>query len=123
MSLPQIPDWVYLIRFSSGTVKVGRTKRIDPRIQEHEKNARAHGASVSETWCAMVHDGCAAEDALLSEARRAGRPVPGNPEFFEGLDFDTLRDFATGRFGDRASQERQGDIEIAQAMERIMAGL
>lgn len=114
-----MPDWAYLIKFSSGTVKVGYTKRIDSRIEEHAKRAAVYG-EVVDTWCAIVPDGYLAERALLAEARRMGTLLKRKAEWFSGLDFDHMRRFATDLFGDRESQEAVADIECAAAFDRMM---
>ena len=93
------PEFVYLIRFTSGTVKVGHTKRIDSRIKEHEKHARAHGVTIAETWHSETDNADGAESELMSLARsHGGQSIDGNPEFFTGVKWPALLRSARFRF-------------------------
>ena len=57
--------YVYVIAFSDGTVKVGRTQKFGPRMIRHRANARNFGLSVTGSWISAPHaEWLANEDAL-----------------------------------------------------------
>ena len=60
-----VHEIVYALHFSSGTVKVGRTKCYERRLYEHSKAARAHGVTVTGEWRTVVADASHAESHLM----------------------------------------------------------
>lgn len=82
--------YVYVIEFSNGIVKVGRSQDIVSRLRAHGSAARNFGIEVTRRWESPCHLGWQQnEDAL----KRLTSELGGEPltaEFFSGVDFDAL---------------------------------
>lgn len=77
---------LYVVEFSTGTVKVGKTKRPDKRIGEHEREAAAFGGRIADRWVSPAHDGYDANEVtLIAECAREGKQI--KREYFSGLPF------------------------------------
>lgn len=84
---------LYVVEFSTGTVKVGKTRRPDKRIGEHEREAAAFGGRISDRWVSAAHDGYdTAEDALIDACCLEGKQI--KREYFAGLPFDRAVELA-----------------------------
>lgn len=86
-------DFVYVIQFSSGTIKVGRTQNPSSRLKSHAAVARAHGLTVAAQWVSQP-----ITTARQSERRLIGfcndRFTPLNDgEFFSGATIDEVLHF------------------------------
>lgn len=83
---------VYIVKFSDGVIKVGRTANLHERFKSHRSVAKKRGATVSAAWS---HDqgGSAVEaESRLKEYGQRMHPRAWGLEHFTG-DFD---DFVTG---------------------------
>lgn len=95
--IPKVGNYVYVIRFSSGTIKVGRSSKLRSRLRKHALSANQMGTSITRYW---VSDPCVNDvynERLLVGfcAGRARRTTGGmSGEYFEGLKFEEVRDFA-----------------------------
>lgn len=78
--------YVYVIEFSNGTVKVGRSSMPEFRIQQHQRDARAFGFDLSRVWLSEAHaDAKATELALIREcSAMAGITSGARREYFNG---------------------------------------
>jgi DNA-binding transcriptional regulator YiaG len=83
---------VYVIEFTSATVKVGSTKNAVTRHEQHEVGARAHGHTIAQSWYSAAHvEWKANERHLLAFCRsQGGEPIAG-AEYFRGVSFDLVR--------------------------------
>lgn len=99
--------WIYVIEFSSGTVKVGCTGRNGAptgqrRIDQHRREAARHGVTITRQWLSPPHSAWEAnERALIEHCLDAGSTrVGGSNEYFTSLDFDQAAAFAAHLAGD-----------------------
>jgi predicted GIY-YIG superfamily endonuclease len=88
--------YVYVIEFTSGTVKVGQTRDARRRIGEHSKAAQAHGHTAARTWVSVPHTGYSAnESALIAFCEERWTTAVGR-EAFEAADFNAVVEYAQG---------------------------
>lgn len=94
-----MPGWgessghVYVILFSSGTVKVGRTRTPRVRLKAHAASARPHGVSVVSQWVSQPHASASAnERKMIEHCNDTGSPLNGG-EYFAGADVDRVLAF------------------------------
>lgn len=68
---------IYVIEFSTGTIKVGKATDVQARLRQHEKEAARGGFSVVRGWVSLWHVGTydSAERELIAWAKKhaAGR--------------------------------------------------
>jgi hypothetical protein len=85
--------YIYVLRFTSGTLKVGHTTRPRVRVTQHKSAARVHGASIDRLWISPPHANYRDnEDRLVALCGREWVPI--NDEYFAGGDFDVAVGFA-----------------------------
>lgn len=96
----QIMNWgfIYLIKFSDGTLKVGRSKhRPRNRIKLHALDAAKFGISAEDSWVSRVHPfHDVAESVLIKFCKEVGTSVLLTREFFTGVDLASCVRFAEG---------------------------
>jgi hypothetical protein len=93
--IKQNSGFVYVIRYSTGLLKVGQTKDLDNRFKQHRDNAIRQCQDIIESWGSPRHTSFAAnEDSLISFClKRYGLPIHGK-ETFEGADFADVVTYA-----------------------------
>lgn len=136
---PQLEGYIYVIEFSSGTVKVGKAKDVAKRLGQHAKDARNHGITIVRSWRSPVHTSRNENEQRLIAFcwEHFGHPVSGE-EYFASADFDVIVQFAamlsfpTLRpedldrrvaeyvYGEQASER---DLVAQQRRNRVEAGL
>ncbi len=88
--------YIYVIEFSNGTVKVGRSAEVTERIKVHDATARSFGLSIISKWTSPLHrDWKDNEEKLKALAEELGG-VPNNGEYFAGLSFGLIAAAAAG---------------------------
>lgn len=79
--------YVYVLAFTNGTVKVGRTQDKGQRMTAHKSAARKFGLTVTDEWVSPLHaEWRANEDALKNIAAGMGGTAHTR-EYFSGVDF------------------------------------
>ncbi|MBG0826074.1 hypothetical protein HS048_36005 [Planomonospora sp. ID91781] len=87
--------FIYVVAFDSGTVKVGQAADAATRLAAHRRDAARHGIKVAAEWSSSSHDAFLAnERKLIDFCRQKGTPQAGSSEYFIGLEFTEVRDFA-----------------------------
>jgi hypothetical protein len=129
-----IPDaetdhgYVYVIRFGSGTVKVGKSTEPRQRISQHHRMAAAHNVQLTKVWVSRAHaDYSGTEQRLIEFCASRSRRI--RREYFDGMDFNAAVNFArqfdgTELVGWGAAMPIEADeamalIEAARAAHRI----
>jgi hypothetical protein len=93
MSLPERNRSLYILGFTSGTVKVGRAVDLSGRLAEHKRLAAVHGIQVARTWTSEPHRNfIETEQALIAFCGR-NLLIEGR-EYFLDADFDVIAEFA-----------------------------
>jgi hypothetical protein len=85
---------VYVIEFTSGMLKVG--KSVDPtsRLAVHASRARVHGDDVRRSWVSDEHPGHSeSERRLIAFCKANGKQI--SREYFGDLRFECARTLAT----------------------------
>lgn len=76
------PGHLYVVEFSSGVVKVGRTTKPEARLASHSLFAQVHGGDIAQYWVSSLHYRTAdSERELIDFCLRFGRPVVGREYF------------------------------------------
>lgn len=95
-------EYLYVVQFSSGTVKVGRTRSPASRLKKHAATARGHGITVLAQWISQeVANAPELERELIAHCSRHFTPL-NTGEFFadapiaEVLAFVATLEGATG---------------------------
>lgn len=118
------PDgYVYVLEFSIGVIKVGRTTDPRGRAGQHQSHASKFGGQITRQWLSPCHRGyVASEVALIAAATETGILV-GGAEYFADCTFDDLvavglsQPARTSTVEERAERERK----IEAGVERFRA--
>jgi len=90
---------LYILEFSTGVMKVGRSFQPVARIATHTRSALVHGVEVRQSWTSVEHDGCLdTERQLIAFCQDIGEQI--DKEYFRGVAFDAAREVA-GRLAAR----------------------
>ncbi len=110
----QTGGYIYVIEFTGGTVKVGRTKDAAQRLAQHARAADVHGAAVARHWFSERHMEFAANEKRLISfcMKHFGEPATG-AESFSGADYA-----ATVAYGETLPMEFITD----SMLDRLVAG-
>jgi hypothetical protein len=76
--------FVYIVSFSDGTVKVGKTLSPARRLATHASNARRFGLMVDREWSSIRHEGHSESESLMIQCLAAYYPRRGTSEYFDG---------------------------------------
>lgn len=110
--------YVYVVEFSDGTTKVGRTKNPDKRIDHHRRDGEKFGILIEKVWCSSIHrDYEATEAGLIRYAIGAGKGQ-GGYEYFTSLKFDNAVRFVE-KLDVRSSTEYQISSDKADEDSRV----
>lgn len=86
--------YVYVLAFSNGTVKVGKTSTPGTRITVHVYNSSRFGIELTGWWLTPAHRGFEfTERAVIALAQAlapTGRSTDKTHEYFVGVDFNQL---------------------------------
>lgn len=108
---------VYVLQFSDGTVKPGFSTSPESRLRSHRNAAACFGFCIERLWVSPDHhDAAENELALLAEARRTASAVR-KAEYFTGLDFDALVEFAREMLARQGVKERPFRSELLKLQE------
>lgn len=90
---PEGEGFLYVLRFSTGTVKVGQTWDLRRRISEHRRNAEAYNVAITSLWTSPPHvNYLDNEIALIGYCD--GLSVKARREYFHEIEFQAVVDFA-----------------------------
>ncbi len=102
---------IYVIEFSTGVVKVGKTISPQGRLATHSRAARIHGVDILRSWVSVRHPGCGAtERQLIWLCRRRGASIEA--EYFQGIPFEDVRAVAQLLVED-AVQDQTASVRLA----------
>lgn len=79
------PGHLYIVQFSSGVMKVGKSASPDSRLEQHAK-----AGFIERTWVSAFHLGTSGtERKVLSYCAEHGQ-LHGGREYFTGLNFTSV---------------------------------
>lgn len=85
--------YLYVIAFTTGTVKVGQTEDPCRRLYTHQAEAAAFGVGANAYWISPSHTNFKTNETLLIEqCRKVSRR--SRREFFHGIGYDAAVDIA-----------------------------
>ncbi|MFD5566675.1 GntR family transcriptional regulator [Streptomyces cadmiisoli] len=100
-TLPKLPrrsplgSYVYALKFNVGIVKVGLTGSPSQRIRSYVTYLLPFGISIEDRWFSEPHGQAEDNEAMLLSFCRARASEVTNREYFAGVDFGELKDFAS----------------------------
>lgn len=80
-----LDGYIYVIEFSTGTLKAGRSNNPRGRVKTHLEHARKFGATISRLWLSVPHANYKENEAILLQ--ELGEPSFG-AEYFASTGFD-----------------------------------
>lgn len=87
--VPPGHGYLYAIKFSTGTVKVGQTRDLFRRMGEHLRDSAAYGVAIVDYWHSEPHPNYLDNEAdLIHGCRALGNRA--KREYFHGTDFDAV---------------------------------
>src|SRR5262245_9251231 len=108
---------LYVIEFSTGTVKVGKSGRGGKRIDEHISDATKYGAAVLNQWISPVHAGYdLTETELIARCAAEGEQI--KREWFRGLPFARAVALAEAVIAEREGVREGASEEVGQGAAR-----
>lgn len=108
---PAGEGYVYILKFSTGVIKVGQT--LDPvrRFREHRRDAEAYGAAIVEYWLSQPHVNYLDNEVDLIVWCDEAATWRSKREYFQGLDLADVRGFASGLTYYSATARDTEDVE------------
>ncbi len=86
---------LYVLMFSTGVVKVGKAVDLDSRVATHRYHAKIHGVAITDAWGSEAHpQHSRTERELINFCLRQGVRIDAGTEYFTGVGFETVCDFA-----------------------------
>lgn len=81
---------IYVLEFSDGTLKVGRSNNCAHRIETHRKNAATFGIKVEQQWTSKAHVNTHDTEAALVAYCHQRAKETIRVEWFHGLEFSKV---------------------------------
>lgn len=81
--------FLYVVEFSDGTGKIGRSEAIPKRLQAHLQDGKKFGFSIAKWWVSPGHADCEATERTL-KAAMVGSVAARTSEYFANCDFDAV---------------------------------
>jgi predicted GIY-YIG superfamily endonuclease len=93
-SHPNKCGWLYVVAFSDGVIKVGRTSAAQERIKRHDWDAAKRGAKVVRWWISVKHSNLSQTESVLKQCCSRHWALFAGDEYFADADFDTAVTYA-----------------------------
>lgn len=113
-----IDGHIYIIRFSTGVVKVGKSINPRGRIGAHFNDAQKFSAGIDQLWLSVRHRNFSENETLLLS--QMGNPSHGS-EYFSGKSFEEIVETAESRLQYETMTEREREAELTAMDERSKA--
>lgn len=84
---------LYAVLFSTGLIKVGRSKSPDARVAEHARRLACAGMKIASSVHAVCHGDVIGAEAALIDRCSAAASQRHKDEWFEGIDFKRVSDW------------------------------
>ncbi|MGW4786170.1 GIY-YIG nuclease family protein [Streptomyces sp. NPDC004230] len=104
--------YVYVLEFTSGTVKVGQTRNPANRFREHGNAAETHGHRITRSWTSAPHVEFQENESALIRFCSDRWVSASGLEAFDGADFDAVVEYAQGFSFSRVTD---ADLDVRQA--------
>jgi hypothetical protein len=85
---------LYVLKFSTGVIKVGQTLDLPRRIREHRRDAEAFGAVIVDCWFSPAHNNYLENEVELILMCDEAAPWRSKREYFHGIDIEDAIKFA-----------------------------
>lgn len=107
-------DYVYVVQFSSGTIKVGKTKNPASRLRTHAATARTHGIKVAAQWVSQPIATAADNERRLIEFCNQRFTSLNGGEYFAGAVIGDVLAFAEGLNGSTDESVQMTQTVVAE---------
>jgi hypothetical protein len=87
-------QYIYVIEFTSGVVKVGRTNTPQKRLAKHARTAQSHGVTISRSWFSTPHTGYGKNEMALIAFCAERWDISGGREYFGAADYEEIVQYA-----------------------------
>lgn len=105
----EVGSYIYVVQFSSGTIKVGQTKDPTSRLRTHEAGARIHGVTVTDQWVSQpVAEPRRLERSVIEFCKSQYSSINGG-EYFAGAEASEIIGFV-----ETLEDGTSGSIRMAQ---------
>ena len=101
----QFGGYLYVIEFSTGLVKVGRTQNPAKRFETHRSHGAAFGVIIARYWLSEAHDNFESNEALLIRAMHNLGGIPSKAEYFDGVTVESAVQAASALHFDAVDTE------------------
>jgi hypothetical protein len=109
--MPDYHGCIYVIAFSDGSIKVGKTRRPKSRLRTHLNKAAEHGLEMVNLWISGEHVEYAENETALIDSLSARAEVRVR-ETFTGTSFDDAT-----RLAAELPRTRLSETEIAERLQ------
>lgn len=86
---------IYILKFSTGVIKVGQTLDLVRRMREHRRDAEAFGAVIVDYWFSPAHHNYLENEVEMILRCDEVATWRSKREYFQGLDIDEVIAFAS----------------------------
>ncbi|MEU9713942.1 hypothetical protein [Streptomyces sp. NPDC047976] len=86
--------WLYIVEFSDGVIKVGRTADARERIKRHGWDARRRGAEIGRWWISVKHSNVDETERVMKQCCLRHWKLFDGDEYFADADFDMAVTYA-----------------------------
>lgn len=107
-------DYIYIVQFGSGTIKVGKTKNPTSRLRTHAATARTHGIKVAAQWISQPITTAAENERLLIRFCNERFTSLNGGEYFAGAVIDEVLAFAERLSGDANKGVRMTQTSVTE---------
>lgn len=87
---------VYVLGFSNGCVKVGRTQNTGQRLTAHKGMARKFGLTIADEWLSPLHAEWLANERTLKKIAVSLGGVVAGQEYYSGITYAAVVEKAEG---------------------------
>ncbi|BDQ19714.1 hypothetical protein RQN9TF_10910 [Rhodococcus qingshengii] len=113
-----IDGYIYIIRFSTGVVKAGKSSNPRGRISAHLNDAQKFNAEIDQLWLSVRHRNYSENEKML--LTRMGDPSHGF-EYFSGMSFEEVVETAESFLKYETMTESEREAELTAMDERSKA--
>lgn len=105
-----IDGYIYIIRFSTGVVKAGKSSNPRGRIGAHLNDAQKFNAEIDQLWLSVRHRNYSENEKMLLS--RMGDPSHGF-EYFSGMSFEEVVETAESflKYETMTESEREAELD------------
>jgi hypothetical protein len=117
----KVGGYVYVVKFSNGTIKVGSTTNPANRLYRHCADAEAFGLSVEDWWISHDTDQYQVIEREVIRSAKRDTGTRTRREYLHGMSFDVVRDAAEQLCRPAVDVEEVEEIDFQDLALRVAA--